>query len=281
MKNNRHAILLRRPAARSGFTLLELVAVIGIIAIMAIVVVGGFNGIVRAISGDTGVSALTRSLNLARQQACIDGKPVYVWVTGLDSYVLVRKSGTISDRNTDSRSFEWGTKGKSLDNLGNGKALWLFDEYADLASAGMNIPFDDSYDEDAVRYVFDQYKGILVFDMTEGAMANVIVPPMYATGADAWVFGVNRDDAGSNFKKGSDYGWLVLPVQYLPKGYVFDGSFDDGTGAFKRDYDKKVCFEPSGSPDKETEFPILETATGKTGYVKVSGNGKITVQKVK
>jgi prepilin-type N-terminal cleavage/methylation domain-containing protein len=280
MKPNRPVHPPRRPAARSGFTLLELVAVIGIISIMAIVVVGGFNGIVRAISGDTGVSAITRALNLARQQACIDGKPVYVWVTGLDSYVLVRKSGTISDRNTETRSFEWGT-GRSLDNLGNGKALWLFDSYADLAAAGINIPFDDSYTEDAVRYVFDQYKGILVFDMTEGGMANVVVPPMYAPGADAWVFGVDRSDAGSKFKKGSDYGWLVLPVQYLPKGYVFDGSFDDGTGAFKKDYDKKVCFNPSGSPDKETEFPILETATGKTGSVKVSGSGKITVEKVK
>ena len=66
MKPNRPVHPPRRPAARSGFTLLELVAVIGIISIMAIVVVGGFNGIVRAISGDTGVSAITRALNLSK-----------------------------------------------------------------------------------------------------------------------------------------------------------------------------------------------------------------------
>ena len=264
MRDERHAIHLRR-AARSGFTLLELVAVIGIIAIMAVVVVGGFNGIVRAISRDTGASAIRRALNLARQQACVDGEDVYVWVTGLDSYVIVRRAGTISDRNSNSRSFEWGND-KSLDNLGNGKALWIFDEYADLASAGINISFDDSYDEESVRYVFDQYTGILVFDMTDEAMANVIVPPMFAPEADAWVFGVNSGDAGSAFKVGSDYGWLVLPVQYLPKGYVFDGTFNS-EGAF--DKSKKIFahFLPTGSleTDGSTDsFTILETSTGNT-----------------
>ncbi len=267
MKPHLHAIP-RRSAARSGFTLLELVAVIGIIAIMAIVVVSGFNGIVRAISRDTGSAAIRRALNLARQQACVDGEDVYVWVTGLDTYVLVRKAGTISDTSPNARSFTWGN-GKSLDNLGNGKALWIFDAYADLAPAGINISFDDSYDEDAVRFVFDQYKGILVFDMTEQAMANVIVPPMFEPGADAWVFGVDSSEAGSAFKRGSNYGWLVLPVQYLPKGYVFDGTFNS-EGAF--DKTKKIFarFLPTGAlgPGSTDSFTVLETSTGNTVTIK-------------
>ena len=261
----------RRSAARSGFTLLELVAVIGIIAIMAIVVVGGFNGIVRAISRDTGSSAIRRALNLARQQACVDGEDVYVWVTGLDTYVLVRKAGTISDRRASddaASSFEWGN-GKSLSNLGYGKALWIFDAYADLAPAGINLSFDDSYDEDAVRFVFDQYKGLLVFDMKDQAMANVIVPPRFNPGADAWFFGVDSSEAGSAFKAGSDYGWLVLPVQYLPKGYVFndvvgnDGSFDRNKKIFAR-------FLPTGalSTDSADSFTVLETSTGNTVTIK-------------
>ena len=272
MKANRHAIP-RRSAARSGFTLLELVAVIGIIAIMAIVVVGGFNGIVRAISRDTGSAAIRRALNLARQQACVDGEDVYVWVTGLDTYVLVRKAGTISKTSSNARSFTWGN-GKSLANLGNGKALWIFDTYADLAPAGINISFDDTYDEDAVRFVFDQYKGILVFDMTEQAMANVIVPPMFEPAADAWVFGVDRSEAGSAFKEGSNYGWLVLPVQYLPKGYVFDGTFNS-EGAF--DKTKKIFarFLPTGAlgPGSTDSFKVLETSTGNIVTIK-SDTGK-------
>ena len=100
-------------------------------------------------------------------------------------------------------------------------------------------------------------------------MANVIVPPMYEPGADALVFGVDKDEGNGYFKVGNDYGWLVLPVQYLPKGYVFDGSFD-AEGAFKRDFKKFAHFLPTGALDTDStdEFVILETATGNTVSVK-------------
>ncbi len=269
------------PARRAGagFTLLELVAVIGIIAVMSLVVVGGFNGIIRAVSRDTGGAAIQRALNIARQQACVDGEDAYVWVTGIDSYAIVRKAGTLSDRSEQARDFSWGN-GNSLSDLGKGRALWVFDDYADLSSMKVDFGFDDTYGEDDVRAVFDQYRGLLAFDMTDGTMANVIVPPMYAKDADSWVFGVEKNEAGTSFKAGDDYGWLVLPEQILPKGYAFDGSFDSN-GAFRKDYDKKVRFAPTGVPDAETTFTILELATGATETVKVTGNGKVEFEKPK
>ena len=271
--------LREAPARRrdSGFTLLELVAVIGIIAIMSVVVVGGFNSILRAISGDTADSGLKRILNAARQQACVDGQDVYVWVTGMNSYAVVRKAGTVTGRNTGSRDFEWGTD-KSLSNLGDGRALWLFDAYADLGNVGLSFSFDDDFEENDVRAVFDQYKGLLVFDMEDGTMANVIVPPTFANASDAWVFGVEKSEAGSSFKVGSDYGWVVLPEQYLPKGYVFDGSFD-ADGSFKKGYDRKVRFDPTGVPDAETDFPVKEVSTGGLITVTVKKTGEVTTTK--
>jgi prepilin-type N-terminal cleavage/methylation domain-containing protein len=263
-----------RRRAAAGFTLLELVAVIGIIAVMSLVVVGGFNGIIRALSADTGTAALVRALNLARQQACVDGETVYVWITGMDSFSIVRRAGTIAERTNDAQDFVWA--GGSLHDPSDGRAVWVFDSYADLSNAGIDFSFDETYDEDAVRAVFDQYTGMLAFDMDSGTMANVIVPPTYNKEADAWVFGVDKSAAGTDgFKAGHDYGWLVIPEQFLPKGYVFADSFDS-SGAWKKDYDKKVCFDPTGVPDGEITFPVLETATGKTGYVKVTGKGKIT-----
>ncbi len=58
----------RIPAARrGGFTLLELIAVIGIIAVMVTVVVGGFNGMMTASARSSAAQTFERAINLARQ----------------------------------------------------------------------------------------------------------------------------------------------------------------------------------------------------------------------
>lgn len=261
----------------SGFTLLELIAVIGIIAIMSLVVLGGFNGIGRALARESGESTLRRALNLARQQACVDGQDVYVWVTGVNSFAVVRKAGTVTDRKTSaSLSFDYAGGKKSISDLGNGNALWVYDAYADLGAAGLGISFDDeTWDDVSVHAVLDNYKGLLIFDMEDGTMANVVVAPMFNTAADAWVFGVNKDEAGSSFSEGHDYGWLVMPQQSLPKGYVFEGSYKED-GSWKTGYKKNVRFLADGTVDGGgTTFEILETATGTTRRVEVSGEGKI------
>jgi prepilin-type N-terminal cleavage/methylation domain-containing protein len=262
---------------RAGFTLLELIAVIGIIALMGTIVVGGFSAIQRALSKKTGEDDLRRSLNLARQQACVDGQPIHLWVTGIDRYAVARKAGVVTSKSVGGKQdFEWGsgsvTNKFSLQPEG---VWWLRDEYADLTPFRLPIEFDSLWTEDDVKNVVLGYKGLLVFDMTNGAVSSVIVPPMYNKDAESWVFGIRGTGLPSGaFAAGHPYGWLVYPEQSLPKGYVFDGSWDDD-GNFKDGFQLRVCFLPTGAANAKTVFPIHELATKAVRNVTVEKTGKI------
>jgi len=275
MEDTRHTGPTARRAARTrgraGFTLLELVAVIGIIALMSVVVVGGFNGILRAIADTSGADAMRRALMLARQQACVDGEDTYVWVTGMNTFAVVRKAGTVSAVSSGSRNpsyLQVGGREKSI------SAKYIEDEYADLASAEQGFVIDDATESADIDEIVNKYKGIRVFDMSTAKMADVTVPPWFDGKKDAWVFGIAKDAGG--FAVGADYGWLIYPEQTLPAGYVFADSYDSN-GAFKENYDTKVHFLADGTVDSPAAFPIYEVSVKKTRRVQVSGDGKVTI----
>ena len=261
----------RRLRGRSGFTLLELVAVIGIIALMSVVVVGGFNGIMRAISDTSGSDAMRRALMLARQQACVDGEDTYVWVTDMNKFAVVRKAGTVTFSTSGSRKpsyLQVGGRDKSV------TAKWIEDGYADLASATQSFVIDDFSTAADIDEIVNKYKGIKGFDMATAKMADITVPPWFDGAKDAWVFGI--DSGASGFAAGADYGWLIYPEQTLPAGYVFADSYDS-TGEFKGDYDKKVHFLVDGTVESSVVFPIYEVSAKKTRNVSVDGSGKVTI----
>lgn len=275
MEDTRHTGPSARRAARTrgraGFTLLELVAVIGIIALMSVVVVGGFNGILRAIADTSGADAMRRALMLARQQACVDGEDTYVWVTGMNTFAVVRKAGTVSAVSSGSRNpsyLQVGGREKSI------SAKYIEDEYADLASAEQGFVIDDATESADIDEIVNKYKGIRVFDMSTAKMADITVPPWFDGKKDAWVFGIAKDAGG--FAVGADYGWLIYPEQTLPAGYVFADSYDSN-GAFKENYDTKVHFLADGTVDSPAAFPIYEVSVKKTRRVQVSGDGKVTI----
>lgn len=256
---------------RAGFTLLELVAVIGIIALMSVVVVGGFSGIMRAISDTSGADAMRRALMLARQQACVDGEDTYVWVTGMNTFAVVRKAGTVTASSSGSRNpsyLQVGGRQKSVN------AKWIEDEYADLAQAEESFAIDDATASADIDEIVNKYKGIRVFDMSTAKMADITVPPWFDGSKDLWVFGIPSGSDG--FAAGADYGWLIYPEQTLPAGYVFAGSYDS-SGAFKENYDKKVHFRADGTVDGQVTFPIYEVSAKKTRNVEVDGSGKVTI----
>lgn len=262
-----HRSIRPRPArrGRSGFTLLELVAVIGIIALMSVLVVAGFSGIMRAVSATSGTDALRRAINLARQQACIDGMDTYVWVTGIDKFAVVRKVGTIASRNPGS------SMTPPYLGVSRSDARWIVDEFADIDMSGLKIAGTDAPDVFVQRYT-----GIKAFDMTDNVMADIKYPPWLSPLDDAWVFGISKDASG--FSGGSVYGWLVFPEQSLPSGYVFENSFDKTTGKFNPTPAQQVHFRSDGTVVSGFTFKLVEVASGKTHKVDVSGEGKITVE---
>lgn len=275
MEDTRHTGPSARRAARTrgraGFTLLELVAVIGIIALMSVVVVGGFNGILRAIADTSGADAMRRALMLARQQACVDGEDTYVWVTGMNTFAVVRKAGTVSAVSSGSRNPSYLQVGGRETSVA---AKYIEDEYADLASAEQGFVIDANTLATDINDIVKNYKGIRVFDMSTAKMADITVPPWFDGKKDAWVFGIAKDAGG--FAVGADYGWLIYPEQTLPAGYVFADSYDSN-GAFKENYDTKVHFLADGTVDSPAAFPVYEVSVKKTRRVQVSGDGKVTI----
>ena len=275
MEDTRHTGPSARRAARTrgraGFTLLELVAVIGIIALMSVVVVGGFNGILRAIADTSGADAMRRALMLARQQACVDGEDTYVWVTGMNTFAVVRKAGTVSAVSSGSRNPSYLQVGGRETSI---SAKFIEDEYADLASAEQGFVIDANTLATDINDIVKNYKGIRVFDMSTAKMADITVPPWFDGKKDAWVFGISSGSSG--FAAGADYGWLIYPEQTLPAGYVFSDSYD-ANGAFRESYDKKVHFRADGTVEDAVVFPIYEVSAKKTRNVSVDGNGKVTI----
>lgn len=289
--------LVRR--GRAGFTLLELVAVIGIIALMATVVVAGFSGIMKAVSATSGTDAMRRALNLARQQACVDGEDTYVWVTGVNTFAVVRKAGTVSSTSTGSMDFQQAAgqqtvhvpvqkKRKQKEN-GSWEEIsirWIVDDFADLASAGQSFSIDPlgatedpSASEEQLEDLIQNYHGIQVFDMEAAKMADVEIPPWFSQEDDAWVFGIDSRKQG--FAAGTDYGWLIYPEQTLPGGYVFKGSYyvsGDKAGDFNEGYDRKVHYRSDGTVEQGVTFELYEVAAKKTHKVIVDGSGKVTIQ---
>ena len=232
-----------RTDGRRGFTLVELIAVIGIIALMSTLVLGGFSGILGAISSDSCENTFRRAVSRARQEACVTGKETFVWVTGVRSFVVVRAASTITDsKDGGSVSFapSWYRKKgeESSVSVKDKDVIWIVDEDADLADAQEQHRFDsNASDADLQRYV-DSYEGVYVFDMDGAAWARVKYPPWYEFSIDAWVFGIRKDFPNGKFKARSAYGWSVMPEQHLPAGFVFDVF---GGIVLERNTDFRLC----------------------------------------
>lgn len=282
-RQDTHTRETRRP---QGFTLLELIAVMGIIVAMSAIVVGGYRGMMRAIAQRTGVDALAKAITLCRQYATIDGKDTYFWITGFDTYVICRKAGQVDAstervRNRPIEDYERSACGY-LPKSGSFSAYWITDSYADLGSAE---DYTRNMDEDAKEGAVEQmkektYNGGLVFDFTAGEVARIRYPAWFVASQGYWIIGLmgpDREDTPPGFKPSSEYGWMVGPEYQLPKGYVFDPGhyqYDKTSGEFKEG--ERFFFRPDGTPDENTTITLNEVGSEKKPFVTIRGDGTIS-----
>ncbi len=251
----------------SGFTLLELLGVMGVIVIMSFFVVSGYKSIMQGINDTTGSKGLRDSVQLARQHAMLDNSRVFFLVTGINSYVMCREGGTVTDSGSGSINVPY------MDDQ-SVSAFWVYDEWADWSTLGDS--FTSIYDKSEIKDMLgkgssdSKYEGITMYDLDEGEYARVVVPPFINKAKDQWVIGFNNSEASGMFDIGNTYGWMLYEERFLPKGYVFeskhykldaDGVFESGSGSI-------ICFNADGSidPDYDDNLTIGEVdATTKDG----------------
>ena len=269
-----------RTDGRRGFTLVELIAVIGIIALMSTLVLGGFSGILGAISSDSCENTFRRAVSRARQEACVTGKETFVWVTGVRSCVVVRAASTITDSKDGTFSPSWYKKQKEDSPISVSDAFWIIDEDADLADAQEQHRFDSNASDADLKSYVDSYEGVYVFDMDGAAWARVKYPPWYEFSIDAWVFGIRKEFPSGTFKKDSAYGWSVMPEQHLPAGFVFDVTTDEEGNIPKSSIPRlpRVQFHADGTLGRNDDIPIIDEATQKKYVIKVDSKGMVSMK---
>ncbi len=292
---------VRPAAARRGFSLLELLAVIAIMALLSTMAVTSYFSAVRGMASRSAKRHFENALVQARQRACMDGVRVSLMAfneslsydtTGqkiqesAGCYVVCREIGRIS----------WVPDSQT----------YLVDEFADLKKL-FPAPFDDTgapvdlngktdsfFSNAGLLRLYNLDKGFwtevrpyaqekpvggadasLLYSETVGAANDT-----YTFNAYAFVLQGNKSVNAEKWEVGDAYGVEVAPVQSLPKKYLFD-TLDKYT------LNKVLCvtFEPDGSrstnaKNSNRSFTIKDTTTGgKSVTFSVEDNGTITVPK--
>ena len=273
---------------RKGFTILELVAVVGIILAMSAIVVSNFSAISRTTARASGVAALRKAITLCRQHACIDGRDTYLFITGNDSYYIARRGGSVTEnRPQNTQQLDKNERPPYLDgNTPLTDTIWIYDAFADL---GSSVESFVNMDKDGVvvqtkndKLDFNESyanKGQQLFDLKEGKAAYVKFPPWFDSRKNAWIMGIkNVDTEGKTltaFKEDSIYGWAVYPERKLPNGYYFVSSKDN--------YIDSGCiyFMPDGrlGTDGKTllgnSIRVQEAGSGILSGIDIDGYGRL------
>lgn len=237
----------------SGFTLLELLGVMGVIITMSFIVVSSFPNVMGGINDTTGSKGLRDAVQLARQHAMLDNSRVFLIVSGIDSYVMCREGGIIS---------ESGSGNVEISYLGDKSvnAYWVYDEWADWES--LSEIYTSIYTSDAIEDMIkntskdSKFKGLTMYDLDEGKSARVLYPPFVNKSKDLWCLGFHKSNIKSGmFDPGNSYGWVIYEERYLPKGYIFDfDHFDEKEGEFIEGSGDIICFNPDGTLDTSSDF---------------------------
>ncbi len=272
---------------KGGFSLLELMAVMAIVAMLSTLAVTSYFSAIRGMGRRTARRNFTNALSMARQRACIDGCRVSLIIFNevaefeadgakfkdlAASYVVCRELGRISFVRSNR----------------------LFDEFADLGalfkSGSLSAAPAGSVAGAVKIYNLSQGTWALV---KPGAVQDTVGSPaelLYSDPGNTFPIqayalqqlsgaGLRSVGGKTGWAVGDSYGIEVMPVQSLPKGFQFNELNNSRSSDQALTDVRHVTFEPDGSALNGATFTVVSTdPNAKKITFDVDTKGLITVK---
>ena len=259
---------------RTGFTLLELLVTMGIMAFLGIAASGGYHAIVRGMTERGVCASASAALRAAKGRAQIDRRHVAVFCynrllrepsgNGMEAgsvvgiLAAVRRTGRLS-----------AVSGK-----------FLYDEFGDLELCYECLPKDDLERHPTVRlYKFNDGASKMEYSLIADAsyiddQMQLWLPDEEAS-TNGWVgayYNVGGSDHEPSWSAGDGYGFEFLEIQ-LPDGYIFGQQVPQSLGQIS--IAKVIDFNPEQDQSEAVEvWSTKPTASGVPKAWKKSGEAK-------
>lgn len=208
---------------KKGFTLLELLIVIGIMSMLGTISVNGYRAVVRGMEERSAMSSVSAFLRSARQRAEIDHKPVCIFY-----WNEMIQAGT-----DDEMPLIVG-KAVAVQQVGRVTGTYsneIYDEFSDLnlgyelaegdakSSRGTIRIYNLSSSNGEYAIVASQVKEEIVEDNAEDYFKSSASDREYQGANEGIVTYAFKKESGSDFKAGDAYGFEFARIS-LPKGYL-------------------------------------------------------------
>jgi len=255
---------------KRGFTLLELLVVVGIMGMLGVAATSGYSALQRGMAERGAVAAASAVLRAAQERARVDRVPTAVFCynrllkapSGSDEngiavgvMVAVRRSGRISrvrgnllyDEFADlDLTYDW-VDSETDAKKGGGFRLFKFND-ADQGSLRMEYSI---VSDQVVRD--EESENVCFYSGTEqGGMTNLLASAFYDLG--------NGTIQASNWKVGDGYAFVFIETQ-LPEGFVFGRSVPTDPGRISNP--EVLEFDPE--TDSEEKVKIWTTRPDASG----------------
>lgn len=217
---------------RRGFTLVELLVVMGIMGLMATVTVGGYRAMQRGIEERSVMQNVNQFIRSAYQRSMIDRQPVSVYFWN----ETVREDGPNETLSVVGKAVAIRRHGRLTAVTGN----YLVDEFADLRFSSLEFGTEDD-DEDygdsgrsstanGGMYLYqmenqsNQFRRSLVSRIAREVPLQIFMVSHGVTEEIAPYAYELLDANGVDWKVGDAYGFMLAEIQ-LPANYIFGSSF--------------------------------------------------------
>ncbi len=265
----------RHGSIRGGFTLVELLVTMGLMALLATVSIAGYYGAVRGMTERGARQDVISFIRMVRQRADIDNVPTAIFfenkmlrdededlgevkrVVGIA--VAVRRAGRLTYAQGNYLSDEFGdlektyrtSSGNSSGN-NNGKGMWLY-RMQDVNASSLNNC--RSLVRDYVEYhKLGTTEELFGAGLSDGINSKTLEDGETIINANElgiWTFVRNGGSGNAQWKVGDAYGFEIASMQ-LPHGYVFGSSVPSQVGVGV-DGGKPLFFMPQSSGESKIQ----------------------------